>query len=654
MLAPLLWLTPASRDLLFTVSKLLRGDVKCPAGKLAGLLREAEDSNCEGLLCDSTLRSDLAKEVEKLGVEISDAAAAALVDALGRVLGSRIEEIKKAAGTLSKKLPKKGAMPSFKMVADSAGTVTEALKLDWLLWHAVGNAHDPASVPAPADAVVRERIAIAACASNLLVGQSALALHVLENMDEYIKWETCIPGSKPPGATDEVLCPFDDKVAVEVAVRRILVSTLPPETANAIMAEAAGDTKAVGAALRTLSSKAQAQAVIPMYAAPPAPKEPRAPKDKKGAKDEAAADSKTAPAVPAGDFSTMHTKTQTEELQWHLLAYRLNPVTMLSQTLASTPAAPAASAPAADKGKGKSKAASSPSATKPAAAAPAAATPKGFQGVWAAGNATPPGHTSFSWTVPGASKDGNFNCIWAARGKLTPPGHTTFSWGEAGAAAPASGGSAPAAASGAKAPKGKADTPAPAKAKAKAAAPAASGAAPPEGSPEEALCKLDFRCGRIMQCEKVPDADTLYKLEINVGEEKPRQVVSSLVKHYKAEELQNRQVVVYCNIKPGKMKGIESQAMILAATADKGSDTERCELLAPPADTPEGTRAMFGGFEAGSLSDKQSLKNISKVFGAVQPNLTTNDAKEATFSGTTLTMKEAPITVASLTGVGIY
>jgi len=305
--------------------------------------------------------------------------------------------------------------------------------------------------------------------------------------------------------------------------------------------------------------------------------------------------------------------------------------------------------------KSKAKAASGPPASTPGApataAAAAAAAPKGFQGIWAAGNVLPPGHTSSSWITPGATKDNSFQCIWAGRGKVVPPGHTAFSWGKT--AAPCAAASPSAAGSGAKAPKGKANASPPA-AKAKASAPAASGATPTEGSLEEALCKLDLRCGRILTCEKVPDADTLYKLQINVGEKEPRQVVSSLVKHYDAAELTSRQVVVYCNIKPGKMKGIESQAMILAATADKGSEAERCELLAPPADTPEGTRAMFGDFEAGSLSDKQSLKNISKVWNSVQPNLLTNDSKQATFTGTMLTMKEAPITVASLTGVGIY
>merc|ERR1712216_185141 len=125
----------------------------------------------------------------------------------------------------------------------------------------------------------------------------------------------------------------------------------------------------------------------------------------------------------------------------------------------------------------------------------------------------------------------------------------------------------------------------------------------------------------------------------------PRQVVSSLVDHYKEEELENRQVVVYCNIKPGKMRGLESQAMVLAATQNKGAADEKCELLSPPQGTKEGTRANCSGMEAGCLSDKQSVKYISKVWNTVQPLLLTDAEHNATFKGICLKMGDAPITV---------
>ena len=81
------------------------------------------------------------------------------------------------------------------------------------------------------------------------------------------------------------------------------------------------------------------------------------------------------------------------------------------------------------------------------------------------------------------------------------------------------------------------------------------------------VSRCDFRVGKIVHCEKHPDADTLYveKSElcrhtlynycsstalVDVGEEKPRTVLSGLVKDYSLEEMQNRMVVVICNLKP--------------------------------------------------------------------------------------------------------
>lgn len=63
-----------------------------------------------------------------------------------------------------------------------------------------------------------------------------------------------------------------------------------------------------------------------------------------------------------------------------------------------------------------------------------------------------------------------------------------------------------------------------------------------------------------------PDADSLYLEKIDVGEPEPRTVVSGLVAYVSQEELQDRLVLVLCNLKPQKMRGIESQAMLLCAS----------------------------------------------------------------------------------------
>ncbi len=64
--------------------------------------------------------------------------------------------------------------------------------------------------------------------------------------------------------------------------------------------------------------------------------------------------------------------------------------------------------------------------------------------------------------------------------------------------------------------------------------------------------RIDLRVGHVLKVDKHPQADALYVEEIDVGEEKPRQVVSGLVKHMAAEDLQGKFVILVCNLKPAK------------------------------------------------------------------------------------------------------
>ncbi|GAE90090.1 methionyl-tRNA synthetase [Acetivibrio straminisolvens JCM 21531] len=80
--------------------------------------------------------------------------------------------------------------------------------------------------------------------------------------------------------------------------------------------------------------------------------------------------------------------------------------------------------------------------------------------------------------------------------------------------------------------------------------------------------KIDLRVGKVLEAEKVEKADKLLKLKIEVGNE-IRQVVSGIAKHYSPEELKGKYVVLVANLKPVKLRGIESQGMILAASNDK-------------------------------------------------------------------------------------
>lgn len=82
--------------------------------------------------------------------------------------------------------------------------------------------------------------------------------------------------------------------------------------------------------------------------------------------------------------------------------------------------------------------------------------------------------------------------------------------------------------------------------------------------------RLDFRVGKIIEVSKHPDADSLYLEKIDCGEPQPRTVVSGLVKFVPIEEMKDRMVVVMCNLKPAKMRGVTSEAMVTENREFKG------------------------------------------------------------------------------------
>jgi len=93
----------------------------------------------------------------------------------------------------------------------------------------------------------------------------------------------------------------------------------------------------------------------------------------------------------------------------------------------------------------------------------------------------------------------------------------------------------------------------------------------------EEFQRLDLRVGIIKQAEPISGSDKLLKLTVDVGEE--RTIVAGLAPHYQVDELRNKQVIVVVNLKPVKLRGVESQGMVLAAEDESGvhlatTDTE--------------------------------------------------------------------------------
>ncbi|MBC7898567.1 MAG: methionine--tRNA ligase [Saprospiraceae bacterium] len=85
----------------------------------------------------------------------------------------------------------------------------------------------------------------------------------------------------------------------------------------------------------------------------------------------------------------------------------------------------------------------------------------------------------------------------------------------------------------------------------------------------EDFLKVELRVGQIMVAERIPKADKLLRFEIDLGEEKPRQILAGLAEYYEPEKLIGRKVVVVANLKPRKMRGLESQGMICAASLEE-------------------------------------------------------------------------------------
>jgi methionyl-tRNA synthetase len=98
------------------------------------------------------------------------------------------------------------------------------------------------------------------------------------------------------------------------------------------------------------------------------------------------------------------------------------------------------------------------------------------------------------------------------------------------------------------------------------------------------FAKLDLRIGTITSAEKVEKADKLLKLQVDLGFE-TRTIVSGIAQHFKPESLVNKQVIVVVNLAPRKMRGIESQGMILTAEQPDG----KLILVNPDAATVNGS-----------------------------------------------------------------
>ncbi|HDI00753.1 MAG: methionine--tRNA ligase subunit beta, partial [Candidatus Latescibacterota bacterium] len=100
----------------------------------------------------------------------------------------------------------------------------------------------------------------------------------------------------------------------------------------------------------------------------------------------------------------------------------------------------------------------------------------------------------------------------------------------------------------------------------------------------EEFQKLDIRVGEVTSAESVQGTRKLLRVEVDLGGEK-RQLVAGLAEHYAPEELVGRKVIVLANLKPARIRGVESQGMLLAA-----DDGKNLALIVPDREVGSGAR----------------------------------------------------------------
>lgn len=103
----------------------------------------------------------------------------------------------------------------------------------------------------------------------------------------------------------------------------------------------------------------------------------------------------------------------------------------------------------------------------------------------------------------------------------------------------------------------------------------------------EDFVKVELKVGQVLTAERIPKSDKLLRFTVDVGEAEPRQILAGIAEHYEPDSLVGRKLVIVSNLKPRKLRGFESQGMVLAASV---GEEERPVLATFAEDVPNGAR----------------------------------------------------------------
>ncbi|PYS94191.1 MAG: methionine--tRNA ligase [Acidobacteria bacterium] len=101
------------------------------------------------------------------------------------------------------------------------------------------------------------------------------------------------------------------------------------------------------------------------------------------------------------------------------------------------------------------------------------------------------------------------------------------------------------------------------------------------------FAKVELRVGEVLTAERIPKSDKLLRFTVDLGEAQPRQILAGIAEHYEPETLVGRKLIFVANLKPRKLRGLESQGMVLAASV---GDEGKPILATFTEDVPNGAR----------------------------------------------------------------
>lgn len=133
------------------------------------------------------------------------------------------------------------------------------------------------------------------------------------------------------------------------------------------------------------------------------------------------------------------------------------------------------------------------------------------------------------------------------------------------------------------------------------------------------IAAMDIRVGKIVKAWHHENSGKLFCEEVDIGDDAPRKIASGLRQFYETQDLQDRLVLVICNLKARPLGGFPSHGMVLCAS---NADHTAVEFVVPPEGAKPGDRIVFEGFEG--EPEPENKVNKKKIFEKVAPDFKTD------------------------------